>query len=47
MFTNTYEDVPVTGLVLKNLPFLMLIVLPALALILPVAAKSRMKKRNH
>ena len=47
VFTNTYEDVPVTGLVLKNLPFLMLIVLPALALILPVAAKSRMKKRNH
>ena len=46
-FTNTYDDVPVTGLVLKNLPFLMLIVLPALALILPVAAKSRMKKRNH
>ena len=46
-FTNTYVDVPVTGLVLKNLPFLMLIVLPALALILPVAAKSRMKKRNH
>ena len=46
-FTNTYGDVPVTGLVLKNLPFLLLIVLPALALILPMAAKARMKKRNH
>ena len=46
-FTNTCDDVPVTGLVLKNLPFLLLIVLPALALILPVAAKLRMKKRNH
>lgn len=46
-YTNTYEDVPVTGLVLKNLPYLLLIVLPALALILPVAAKSRMKKRKH
>ena len=47
VFTNTYVDVPVTGLVLKNLPFLLLIVLPALALILPMAAKARMKKRNH
>lgn len=47
VFTNTYNEVPVTGLVLKSLPFLLLIVLPALALILPVAAKSRMKKRNH
>lgn len=46
-FTNTHGDVPVTGLVLKNLPFLLLIVLPALALILPMAAKARMKKRNH
>ena len=46
-FTNTYDDVPVTGLVLKNLPFLLLIVLPALALILPMAAKSCMKKRKH
>ena len=46
-FTNTYGDVPVTGLVLKNLPFLLLIVLPTLALILPMAAKARMKKRNH
>ena len=47
VFTNTCGDAPATGLVLKNLPFLLLIVLPALALILPVAAKSRMKKRNH
>ena len=46
-FTNTHGDVPVTGLVLKNLPFLLLIVLPTLALILPMAAKARMKKRNH
>ena len=46
-YTNTYGDVPVTGLVLKNLPFLLLIVLPVLALTLPIAAKSCMKKRKH
>ena len=45
-FTNTYNDVPVTGILLKKLPFLMLIVLPGLALILPELAKFRMKKRG-
>lgn len=45
-FTNTYNDVPVTGLVLNNLPFLLLVILPALALILPAMVRSRMKKHG-
>ena len=45
-FTNTYNDVPVTGILLKKLPFLLLIVMPGLALILPELAKFRMKKRG-
>lgn len=45
-FTNTYNDVPVTGILMKKLPFLLLIVLPGMALILPEMAKFRMKKRG-
>lgn len=45
-FTNTYNDVPVTGLILNNLPFLLLVILPALALLLPAMVRFRMKKHG-
>ena len=46
IFTNTYDDVPATGLFLRKLPFLLLICIPGLALILPALAKFRRKKRG-
>lgn len=45
-FTNTYPEVPVTGVIVKHLPFVLLIVLPALALLLPMAVRSRRKMRG-
>ncbi len=45
-FTNTYQNVPVTGVIVKHLPFLFLIVFPALALLLPVIVKIHKKLRG-
>ena len=38
-FTNTYEDVPVTGILLQNWPFVLLIVLGAVAMVLSKAVR--------
>lgn len=42
-FTNTYDDIPVTGLVLNNLPAVMLIAISAAALVLLTLCKRRRK----
>lgn len=42
-FTNTYDDIPVTGLVLNNLPAVMLIAVSAAALVLLTLCKRRRK----
>ena len=42
-FTNTYDDIPVTGLVLNNLPAVMLIAISAVALVLLTLCKRRRK----
>ena len=42
-FTNTYDDIPVTGLVLNNLPAVMLIAISAAALVLLPLCKRRRK----
>ena len=43
IFTNTYDDIPVTGLVLNNLPAVMLIAVSAAALVLLTLCKRRRK----
>ena len=45
-FTNTYQNVPVTGVIMNHLPFLLLIVLPVLALLLPMIVKIHRKLRG-
>lgn len=48
IFTNTYPEVPVTGVIVKHLPFLLLIMLPALTLLLPLVIRTRRKlRRKH
>ena len=42
-FTNTYDDIPVTGLLLNNLPAVMLIAISAVALVLLTLCKRRRK----
>ena len=46
-YANTYDTIPVTGLLLYILPFLLMIVFPALALILPAVIKTCKKRRKH
>lgn len=43
-FTNTYNDVPVTGIILHNWPFVLLVGLAAAAMILSKAAKAVIRK---
>ena len=43
-FTNTYNDVPVTGIILHNWPFVLLVGLAAAAMILSKAAKAIVRK---
>ena len=47
VFTNTYNNVPITGLIMKNLDYLLLIGLPLLILILPLAVKICRKKHGN
>ena len=43
-FTNTYNDAPVTGIILHNWPFVLLVGLAAAAMILSKAAKAVVRK---
>ena len=47
-FTNTYPVIPVTGLILEQMPFILLIGLPILLLLIPTVIKAQMKRhRRH
>ena len=47
-FINTYPVIPVTGLILEQMPFILLIGLPILLLLIPTVIKARMKRhRRH
>ena len=48
IFTNTYPEIPATGLILEQMPFILLIGLPILLLLIPTVIKARMKRhRRH
>ena len=44
-FTNTFDDVPITGIILENLPFTILIGAAAMLLAMGTFVK-RLKKEN-
>ena len=46
-FTNTYPEIPVTGLILEQMPFILLIGLPILLLLIPTVIKAQMKRHRR